>query len=69
MKTVKKKAEIFAFHLDGQPIHMRNTKYNGCRLVKRVYFTESAAKAGIKHLPSELKDLVEIVKYIPECSE
>lgn len=73
--------EIYALHLDGKLITDRKALWKqysknygmnslqGWRPGKTVYFSLGRAKAGIRHLPKEVQNKIEIIKYEPtKCS-
>jgi len=72
---MENKNEIWALHLDGKLISSNiwkeySTRYGGNSLYgwrkpKRLYMKIGHAKSAIHHLPKEVQDKVEIVKYIP----
>lgn len=68
--------EVFAIHYKGKPFSISNLSYKEQRELgvaypsigsvnRKCYFTEGNAKIGIKQLPKEIRDKLEIVKYVP----
>ncbi len=67
--------ELYALHLDGELLEGNvwkkfSTKYGtnglyGWKPPKRIYYKLHHAKNGLSHLPIEIRNKVEIVKYIP----
>lgn len=69
--------EVYCLHYKGEPFSIGKLSYSEQRemgvpypsegaVMRKVYFTEGNAKIGIRNLPKELRDKVEIVKYVPE---
>ena len=71
-----KSNEVWALHLDGKLLDWNvwkeySTKYGdnglyGWKPPKRLYYTRGHASAGRSHLPEQIRDKVEIVRYLPE---
>ena len=76
--------ELFALHIDGQLLTAKNRqklweKYSknyghgtyglyGWKPPKPFYSKLGYARRGIAHLPGEIQDEIEIVRYVPEES-
>lgn len=70
------KNEVWALHLDGKLIHSKKkilveerkhsyyTQFTKC-----FYSSEAKARYGRRFFPDDLRDRIEIVKYIPEGSK
>lgn len=70
--------EVYALHYKGSPFSLSPFNYQQCiekglewwRMPKsqtrKIYYTLGRAKQGVKQLPKELQDKVEIIKYTPE---
>ena len=76
-KVVTYPKEIYALHYKGEPFSLSKLSYQEQRelgitypsigmISRKVYFAKQYAEIGRKNLPKELKDKVQIVKYIPE---
>lgn len=67
--------ELYALHLDGKLLEGNiwkeySSKYglnglHGWRPPKRIYYKLYHAKNAIRHLPQEIRNRVEIVRYVP----
>lgn len=69
--------EVWAIHLDGELLkadcwHKYSKKYGingknlyGWRPPKKIYYEQRHAKIAVAHLPDEIKNKVEVVKYVP----
>jgi len=72
----KEKNEVFALHLNGKLISQNvwkdfsknygSNELQGWKPPKRLYYKLGHAKNGIRHLPKQIQNKVEIVKYVPE---
>jgi hypothetical protein len=74
--------EIFALHLNDELITAQSREklwkehsprygsygaaLHGWKPPKTFYSKENHAKAAIKHLPPQIRDSIEIVRYVPE---
>lgn len=58
--------ELFVLHFNGKPLHLVTNRFGEWRPTKKIYFTESAAKCGLKYVPEKIRQDCEIVKYVPE---
>ena len=67
LKTVKQ-AELFAIHFEGKPLHFIKGKRYDWTPPKKIYYTMGAAKAGLKYVPSLIRENCTIVRYIPETN-
>ena len=51
----------------GKPLHSVSEKWNEWKPTKKVYWSMSAAKLGIKNLPSDIdRDRITIIPYGPK---
>lgn len=66
-RRVEVQEELYVLYYDGKPLHLIAERWNEWRPTKKVYWTESAAKVGIKNLPREIdRTRITIVPYGPK---
>lgn len=76
-KIVSYPKEIYALHYKGKPFSISNLSkeeqsemgisYPAVGTISRkAYFTKRSAEQGLRYLPDEIKDKVQVVKYVPE---
>lgn len=70
--------EVYVLHYKGSPFSLSPFNYEQCiekelpywqmpkAPPRKIYYTLGRAKQGIRQLPDEMQDKVEIVKYTPE---
>ena len=69
--------ELYAIHYKGKPFSIGNLSYSeqiklGIRylrspnITRKIYFSKRSAKSSVHYLPEEIRDKIEIVKYVPE---
>jgi len=65
-KIIPTKLELFVIHFNNRPLHMATNRYGQWKPTKKIYFTQSAAKSGLRFIPEVIRDSCEIVKYVPD---
>lgn len=70
---------LYVLHYQGQIIspniwkqfskNYGSSSLSGWKPPKKIYFSLSYAKSAIKHLPQQIRDKIEIVRYVPEDSK